>query len=71
MEEARIQEVLETLARIDTKLDTALSKLEDHEVRLRALEGHGGRRYEALLGQVLYLLLAAGAGLFFGRLFNS
>ncbi|HOR12830.1 MAG TPA: hypothetical protein PKX46_02800 [Clostridia bacterium] len=71
MEEARLQEVLQTLARIDTKLDAALSQLVDHEARLRVLEGHGGRRYEALIGQILYLLLAAGAGLVLGRVLNQ
>jgi hypothetical protein len=68
MDEHKLQEVLQTLARIDTKLDTALAQICDHEERLRALEGRSGRRWEALVGQILSLLVAAGIGLLLGRL---
>ena len=63
-----MQEVLQTLARIDTKLDTALAQISDHEERLRALEGRSGKRWEALVAQVLSLLVAAGVGLLIGSL---
>lgn len=45
MDEHKLQEVLQTLARIDTKLDTALAQICDHEERLRALEG---RKWQAV-----------------------
>ena len=61
MEEARLQEVLQTLARIDTKLDAALSQLVDHETRLRVLEGPVSythlRAHETVLDLVCRLLL--------------
>jgi len=63
-----MQEVLQTLARIDTKLDTALAQISDHEERLRALEGRSGKRWEALVAQILSLLVAAGVGLLIGSL---
>ncbi len=63
-----MQEVLQTLARIDTKLDTALEQISDHEGRLRALEGRSGKRWETLVAQVLSLLVAAGMGLLIGSL---
>lgn len=63
-----MQEVLQTLARIDTKLDTALAQISDHEERLRALEGRSGKRWESLVAQVLSLLVAAGVGLLIGSL---
>lgn len=68
MEETKLREVLQALMRIDAKLDTALGQLSDHEGRLCALENIGGKRWDALLTQVLSLLAAAGIGLFLGGL---
>lgn len=66
--DTQMQEVLQTLARIDTKLDTALTQISDHEERLRTLEGRSGKRWETLVAQVLSLLVAAGMGLLIGSL---
>ncbi|MDD3920917.1 MAG: hypothetical protein PHO41_07095 [Eubacteriales bacterium] len=64
--EERIAAMLQTLTEIDTKLDNALTKLNDHEARLRELEGKNGRRWETLLTQVTLMLVAAVIGAFTG-----
>jgi|GEM_PF-1804211 len=69
MDECKTQEMLQTLTRIDTKLDVALAQLEDHETRLRALEGKSGKRWEALVAQIISLLAAGGLGVLLGKLF--
>lgn len=69
MDEYKVQELIQALARIDTKLDMALERLEDHEERLRALEGRSGKRWEALVAQIISLLVAGGLGVLLGKLF--
>ena len=59
---------LEMLTRIETKLDIAIGQLEDHERRLRVLEGHGGRRWETLIAELIRLCAAAAAGYFLAGL---
>lgn len=50
------------LARIETKLDTALRDVEDHETRLRALEAIVPKDHEARLRKLERALwLSAGA----------
>ncbi len=58
----------ETLARIETKLDIAISRLDDHETRLRLLESRAGKKWEALLADSLKILLAAGMGFLLAEL---
>ena len=53
---------VEMLTRIETKLDIAIARLDDHETRLRSLEGKAGRRWETLLADSLKVFLAAGIG---------
>ncbi len=55
----------EMLTRIETKLDVAIAQLNDHEARLRHLEGRAGRRWEGLLTDALKLALAAVMGFLF------
>lgn len=55
----------EMLTRIETKLDVAIGQLNDHEARLRHLEGKAGRRWEGLLTDVIKLTLAAVLGFLF------
>ena len=68
MAENQVQEILLKLERIEQKLNTALVDIDDHEERLRSLEGKGGKRWEALVAQILSLLVAAGVGLLIGSL---
>lgn len=57
-----MNETTETLARIETKLDIAIGRLDDHESRLRLLESRAGKRWENLVGDMLKLVFAAVAG---------
>ena len=52
--EVRMRDVENVLARIETKLDTALININDHEVRLRTLECKPGKRWDSLVGQVIF-----------------
>lgn len=62
-----MRNVEEMLGRIETKLDTALKDIDDHEARLRNIEGKGGRRWETLVGQIIGLAAAGFIGWFLGR----
>jgi septal ring factor EnvC (AmiA/AmiB activator) len=66
--EARMRDVEDTLARIETKLDASLKNIDDHEARLRALEGKGGKRWETLVGQIIGLAAAGFIGWLLGTL---
>lgn len=65
--DARMMKVEDTLARIETKLDTALTNINDHECRLRSLESKGGKRWDGLVSQVIGLVIAAIFGLIAGK----
>lgn len=58
------------LGEISTKLDNALKGIDDHECRLRALEGKSGKRWETLVAQIISLLVAGGFGVLLGRIFK-
>lgn len=66
--EVRMRNVERTLERIETKLDKALTDICDHERRLRTLEGKSGKRWEALMGQIIGLIAAGAAGWLLGQL---
>ena len=66
--EVRMRNVEDTLARIETKLDVALEDISDHEKRLRCLEGKGGKRWDALVGQIIGLIAAGAVGWLLGQL---
>lgn len=65
--EVRMRNVEEVLGRIETKLDVALKDIDDHEARLRTIEGKGGKRWETLVGQIIGLAAAGFIGWFLGR----
>ena len=62
MAESQVQEILLKLERIEQKLTTALADIDDHEERLRTLEGKGGKHWETLVGQMIAVLAAAFSG---------
>lgn len=62
MLEARMRDVEDTLARIETKLDTALTNINDHEARLRLLEGVGGRRWDGAIMATVAAVIGAVIG---------
>lgn len=66
--EVRMRGVEDTLARIETKLDTTLVTVSDHEARLRCIEGKGGKRWEALVGQIVGLIAAGAVGWLLGQI---
>lgn len=69
MAEQAVQAIMQELARINTKLDIALERIEDHETRLRCVEEKGGKRWDAVVGQIINVAVAAGLGLMLGKLF--
>lgn len=69
MLEARMRDVEDTLARIETKLDTSLHNIGDHEARLRQLECKDGKKWDGLIAQIIALIVAAIFGVIAGRYF--
>lgn len=55
------------IARMETKLDSILENQQDHEERLRLLEGKSGRRWEAMVGQAISVAAAAACGMLLGK----
>ena len=68
MAENQVQEILLKLERIEQKLTTALADIDDHEDRIRSLESKGGKRWEALVGQLIALVVAAASGWLLGQI---
>ena len=68
MAENDVQAILTELAGIRAKLDNALKQQDDHEVRLRCLEHKSGKRWEALVGQIIGLVAAGAVGWFLGQI---
>lgn len=61
-----MHEVLERLARIETKLDA----LDDHEKRLRDLEGKSGKKWDSITISVITSLVVGVVGFIIGKLFG-
>ena len=55
----QVQEILVALAEIKSKLDSALAQGNDHEARLRSLEGKSGKRWDGLVSQIISVIVAA------------
>ncbi len=66
--EERMRNVENTLARMESKLDASLKNIDDHEARIRSLECKGGKRWEALVGQIIGLASAGFVGWLLGRI---
>ena len=65
MPENDMHEVLERLARIETKLDA----LDDHEKRLRELEGKNGKKWDSVTISVITSIIVGIVGFCIGKLF--
>lgn len=65
--ERKITDMLQKLTEINTKLDTALNELSDHETRLRMLEGASGKRWDSIVTALISVIVGAVAGLFIGH----
>ena len=64
-EQNDMHEVLERLARIETKLDA----LDDHEKRLRDLEGKSGKKWDSVTISVITAIIVGIVGFCIGKLF--
>ncbi len=68
-EKELMQDILTKLIRIETLLDSVKPQLDDHEARIRELEGKSGKRWDSLSLTVISTLIAGIVGLAIGRLF--
>ena len=68
-ENGMIQEILTKLTRIETKLDSMNPRLEDHEARIRELEGKSGKKWDAVSLSILTAILVGIVGFALGKLF--
>lgn len=61
--------ILQSLGRIEQKVDSCLHSIKDHEARLRTLENRSGKRWDAgviaCIGAVCSVLM----GYLFGQIF--
>lgn len=61
--------VLEKLTRIETKIDVYKSQLDDHEARIRELEGKSGKKYDAVSLAIITAVFVGIVGFVIGKLF--
>lgn len=61
--------VLEKLTRIETKIDVYKSQLDDHEARIRELEGKSGKKYDAVSIAIVTAVFVGIVGYVIGKLF--
>lgn len=61
--------VLEKLTRIETKIDVYKSHLDDHEARIRELEGKSGKKYDAVSLAIVTAVFVGIVGYVIGKLF--
>ena len=67
MPDRDVSRILQTLARMETTLNAIAQSSEDHERRLRALEGRSGKRWDALMLSVLTSIALGVVGYFLGK----
>ena len=68
MAEQSVQEILQKLERIDEKLDNLQNTRDDHECRLRLLEGRSGKRWDGLVAAIITAVVGLVVGLALGNL---
>lgn len=64
-----MQEILTKLTRIETMLESVKPQLDDHEARIRELEGKSGKRWDSISLVALTTLIAGIIGVVIGKLF--
>lgn len=67
-EQELMNEMLTRLTRIETKIDGYRSTLNDHEKRLRELEGKSGKRWDAVVAAVISAVIVGIVGFAIGKL---
>ena len=68
-QERLMNEVLSRLTRIETKVDNWKPQLDDHEMRIRELEGKSGKKWDAVSLSILTAILVGIVGFAIGKLF--
>ena len=68
-QEKLMNEVLTRLTRIETKIDAYKPQLDDHESRIRELEGKNGKRWETVVSAIVSAVLVGIVGYAIGKLF--
>ncbi len=68
-ENGMMQEILTKLTRIETMLGSMNPRLEDHEARIRELEGKSGKRWDSISLAIITAILAGIVGIAIGKLF--
>lgn len=68
-ENGMMQEILTKLTRIETMLGSMNPRLEDHEARIRELEGKSGKKWDAVSLSILTAILVGIVGFAIGKLF--
>ncbi len=63
-----MNEVLEKLIRIEAKIDVYKSQLDDHEARIRELEGKSGKKYDAISLAVVTAVFVGIVGFVLGKI---
>lgn len=64
-----MNEILTRLARIETKIDGYKPQLDDHENRIRELEGKSGKRWDAVVISIITSVLVGIVGFAIGKVF--
>ncbi len=67
MPEPSLNEIMRTLTRMETTLESIAEGAKDHETRLRKLEGRGGTRWDALTLSLLTSAVVGIVGYFIGK----
>lgn len=63
-----MNEILTRLVRIETKLDAHTPQLDDHETRIRELEGKSGKRWDSLALAAITAVVVGVIGFAIGKL---
>lgn len=63
-----MNEVLTRLTRIETKIDSYRTTLNDHETRIRALESKPGKKWDAIVAGIIGAVIAGLVGFVIGKL---
>jgi Protein of unknown function (DUF1267). len=64
-----MNEVLTRLTRIETKIDSYKPQLDDHEARIRELEGKSGKKWDAITISIITAILVGIVGFAIGKIF--
>ncbi len=64
-----MNEVLTRLTRIETKIDSYKPQIDDHEARIRELEGKNGKKWESVVTAIISAVLVGIVGYIVGKLF--